>query len=346
VTADPLSDVLHSVRLSGAVFFYIEGTSPWVAEAPPARAIARFFMPGAQHVIEYHVVMSGACWGGIVGERPVRLEAGDVIAFPRGDPHVVSSAPGMRGAIDAEAYAGLLRGEKPLHVQLGGSGPERAELMCGFLGCDSRPFNPLLATLPRVLHARGESRDGALPALIEGAAREVRSRRPGGESVLARFSELMFVEVVRRHLESLPPGGRGWLAGLRDEFVGRALAFLHGAAAHPWTLEALARNVGLSRSALSERFTHLLGEPPMQYLARWRMQVAAGLLTTGSASVAQVASEVGYASEAAFSRAFKKAVGVPPASWRDRRQPGASIDAPAFEPSPTSAPQISGGRAV
>lgn len=319
MTADPISDVLHSVRLSGAVFFYVEGTSPWVAEAPAARSVAQLFMPGAQHVIEYHVVTSGACWGGIVGERPVRLEAGDVIAFPQGDPHAISSAPGMRGPIDAAAYAGLLQGETPLHVRLGGGGPERAELMCGFLGCDARPFNPLLATLPRVLHTRLASGDGALPALIEGAAREVRSRRPGGESMLARFSELMFVEVVRRHLESLPPGDRGWLAGLREPFVGRALALLHGQAAHPWTLESLARKVGLSRSALAERFTRLMGEPPMQYLARWRMQVAAGLLAAGSASVAQVAGEVGYASEAAFSRAFKKLVGVPPARWRDQR---------------------------
>lgn len=323
MAADPLSDVLHSVRLSGAVFFDIEGSSPWVAEAPPSRAVAGMFLPDAQHVIEYHVVTRGACWGGIVGEPPLRLTAGDVIVFPQGDAHVLSSAPGLRAAPDLALYAQLLETAPPLHLRLGGGGADRGEILCGFLGCDARPFNPLLATLPRVLHARvfGPGDDG-LAALVEAAVRESRTRRAGGESVLARLSELMFLEVVRRHVESLPAGGRGWLAGLRDEFVGRALALLHRQPARPWTLDELARGVALSRSALAERFTHLVGQPPMQYLARWRMQVAAGLLSTGSAGIAQVAGEVGYASEAAFSRAFKKLVGVPPAAWRDRRRPG------------------------
>lgn len=320
--ADPLSDVLQSVRLSGAVFFHVEGSSPWVVEAPPSRAVAGIFMPHAQHVIEYHAVTRGSCWGGIAGEPPVRLGAGDVIVFPQGDAHVLSSAPGMRSPPDLATYARLLEGSRPVHVPLGGGGPDRAEILCGFLGCDARPFNPLLATLPRVLHARFTEGDGAgLAALMEGALRETRTRRPGGESVLARFSELMFVEVVRLHLSALPAGDTGWLAGLRDEFVGRALALLHGKPAHPWTLDELARDVALSRSALAERFTRLVGRPPMQYLAGWRMQLAAGLLLGGSAGVAQVAAEVGYASEAAFSRAFKKAVGVSPAAWRHRVPP-------------------------
>jgi AraC-like DNA-binding protein len=335
--ADPLSDVLHAVRLSGAVFFDIEGSSPWVAEAPPARAAAAIFMPRAQHVVEYHVVTRGRCWAGIVGERPVLLEAGDVIVFPQGDAHALSSAPGMRAPPDLALYARLLEGSPPLHLPLGGGGPDRAEILCGFLGCDARPFNPLLAALPRVLHAPVGRSDGALAAFIAEAAREARSRRPGGGSVLARLSELMFVEVVRRHLESLPSGGTGWLAGLRDEHVGRALALLHGSPDRPWALEELARKVALSRSALAERFTHLVGQPPMQYLARWRMQIAAGLLSGGVASVAQVATEVGYASEAAFSRTFKKLVGMPPAAWRRRwsppatSTPGSARDMPASQ---------------
>jgi AraC-like DNA-binding protein len=315
--ADPLSDVLHSVRLSGAVFFVIEGSSPWVAEAPPARAVAGSFMPGAQHVVEYHVVTRGECFGGVVGEPPLRLSAGDVLVFPQGDAHVLSSAPGMRSPPDLGVYARALAEPRPVHVPLGGGGPERTELICGFLGCDARPFNPLLSTLPRVLRARVDGAgDGALRAFIDAAVREARARRPGGESVLARLSELMFVEVVRHHLETLPATGVGWLAGLRDEHVGRALALLHGSPDHPWTLDELARRAALSRSALAARFAQLVGQPPMQYLARWRMQLASALLSRGQATIAQVASEVGYASEAAFSRAFKKLVGVPPSSLR------------------------------
>jgi AraC-like DNA-binding protein len=229
----------------------------------------------------------------------------------------------MRALPDLATYARALAGPAPVRVPLGGGGPDRAGIICGFLGCDARPFNPLLAALPRVLHARVvEGGGGALRTFIDAAVREAGARRPGGESVLARLSELMFVEVVRSHLEALPAGGTGWLAGLRDEYVGRALALLHQRPEHPWTLEELARGVALSRSSLAERFTQLVGQPPMQYLARWRMQVAAGLLSRGSASVAQVADEVGYASEAAFSRAFKKTVGVPPAAWRRRRVAG------------------------
>jgi len=326
--SDPLSDVLHSIRLSGAVLFHIEGSSPWVAEAPPARTVAGIFMPRAQHVVEFHVVTRGACWGGIVGEPPLRLEAGEVIVFPQGDAHVLASTPGMRAPPDLAIYTRALESPPPVRVLLGGGGLERTEIICGFLGCDARPFNPLLAALPRVLHARVDEPDGgALGAFIEAAVRESRARRPGGESVLARLSELMFVEVVRRHLQSLPAGGTGWLAGLRDEFVGRALALLHRRPEHPWTLDELARKVALSRSALAERFTHLVAQPPMQYLARWRMQVAAGLLSGGSATVAQVADEVGYASEAAFSRAFKKIVGVPPAAWRRQRAPASELAA-------------------
>jgi AraC-like DNA-binding protein len=325
MAADPLSDVLHSVRLSGAVFFHIDGSAPWVAEAPRASALAGIFMPGAQHVIEFHVVTRGACWGGVVGEPPLRLGAGEVIAFPQGDAHVLSSEPGMRAPPDLALYAQVVKAAPPVRVPLGGGGSDRAEILCGFLGCDARPFNPLLATLPRVLHARvDEAGEGPLRTFIDAAVREARARRPGSESVLARLSELMFVEVVRRHLEVLPAADTGWLAGLRDEFVGRALALIHARPSHPWTLDELARRSALSRSALAERFTHLVGQPPMQYLARWRMQIAAGFLARGPATVAQAAAEVGYESEAAFSRAFKKLVGVPPAAWRRGREGAAA----------------------
>jgi AraC-like DNA-binding protein len=321
VPSDPLSDVLRSVRLTGAVFYVIDCFAPFVAEAPAASEVARRVMPGSQQVFEYHAVTQGVCWGGIVGEEAVRLEAGDVILFVQGDPHVISSAPGMRATPRTGVHGHQVDTSLPFLLTAGEEGPDRAQVVCGFLGCDARPFNPLLATLPRVLHAR-DGASGRLRQLMQLALAESRLRRIGGETVLSRVSELMFVEVVRCHLEALPPEQTGWLAGLRDAFTSRALGLLHGQAARPWTLDALAREVGLSRSALAERFTHFVGQPPMQYLARWRMHLAAGMLRNATSNIAEVASDTGYLSEAAFSRAFKKLVGVPPAAWR--RQAGAA----------------------
>jgi AraC-like DNA-binding protein len=317
---DPLTDVLTSVRLTGAAFFAVEGTAPWVAQAPPASDIARHVLPGAEHVLEFHAVTRGHCLGGIQGEEPVRLEAGDLICFPHGDPHVLSSARGLRAPpVDLSSFERRLGARLPFPVKLG-TGPADAHLVCGFLGCDARPFNPLLAALPRLLRASDRDAPGGwLSRFMEVAETEARTPRPGTEAVLARLSELMFIEVVRRHVESLLPGRTGWLAGLRDPHVGRALAALHGRPGHAWTIDALGREAGLSRSALAERFTALVGEPVIQYLGRWRMQVAAGLLASTHDGIAAIAARVGYASEAAFSRAFKKLVGVPPASWRRRR---------------------------
>jgi AraC-like DNA-binding protein len=206
----------------------------------------------------------------------------------------------------------------PLVCELGGGGPDRARIICCFLGCDERPFNPLLAALPPVLHlsaAGPRAATGWLSTLLAMAAKESGSARAGGENVLARLSELMFVETIRHYLETLPPAQTGWLAGLRDPMVGDALAALHRAPGEPWTVARLARAVGLSRSVLAERFTAMIGQPPMQYLALWRMQLASRLLLEGR-SVASVASSVGYESESAFSRTFKKLVGRPPATWR------------------------------
>jgi AraC-like DNA-binding protein len=257
----------------------------------------------------------------VVGAEPIRLEAGDVIVFPHGDAHVMSSSPRVQAEVDLEHYK-VPNSQLPVTVHLDGEAGAHTHLVCGFLGCDVRPFNPLIGALPRVLHVRdrgGES-GGWLSQFMQVALAESRAKRSGGESVLARMSELMFVEAVRRHLESLPPEQTGWLAGLRDPQIGRALALLHGRPGFGWTLPALAREVGLSRSALAEHFTHLIGQPPMQYLASWRMQVAAGLLTRGG-KVASVALEVGYDSEAAFSRAFKRLVGRSPTTWRDDQRP-------------------------
>lgn len=326
MSTDTLSEVLRAVRLKGAVFFSVDARAPWVAEAPAGHEIGPHIMPGVDHVIEYHVVTAGACWGGIVGEDPVRLEKGDVIVFPQGDTHVMSSAPGMRGMSQRDAYLEARASRLPVVVQMEGGGAERTALICGFLGCDARPFNPLLSTLPRVLHApRLASDDGLLEQLVRLALAESVAPSAGGDAVLARLSELLFVESVRRYLAALPPEQGGWLAGLRDDGIGRALGRLHERPAHAWSLDELAREVGLSRSVLAERFAHFVGVPPMQYLTQWRMQLAASLLAGTSQSLAEIAEQVGYGSEAALSRAYKRWVGVAPAEWRR----GKRGDAPA-----------------
>jgi len=319
VRADVLSDVLRAVRLTGAVYFDFELSSPWVAEAPPSREIAATVMPGAQRVIEYHLIARGACWGHAVGQEPIRLREGDLLVFPQGDAHVLSSAPGMRASPDMSMFA-RSRAPLPLVYELGGGGPDQARVVCCFLGCDDRPFNPLLAALPAVIHlpAAGSGAPGGwLATLLSIAVTESGSGRPGSENVLARLSELMFVEMLRQHLETLPAEQTGWLAGLRDPVVGRALGALHGDPRERWTVEGLARAAGVSRSVLAERFAEMVGQTPMQYLALWRMQLASGLLAAGG-QVAAVADAVGYESEAAFSRAFKKLVGQAPATWRRR----------------------------
>lgn len=318
VPPDTLSDLLNAVRLRGAVFYDVDATSPWAERQPPGAAIAKYVMPGVQHLISYHVLVEGTCYGALVGEEPVRLQKGDAIVFPHGDAHVMASEAVRDGPEHLELYA-LPMEEVPRPVRIEGCGKERSRLVCGFLGCDIRPYNPLISALPRVLHVRNEGEgSGSLRPFIDLAVSESRDKRAGGDVVLARLSELMFVEAIRRHLAALPEQHTGWLAGLRDVHVGRALAAMHARPGHGWTLAGLARAIGLSRSALAERFTHLIGVPPMQYLLRWRMQVAAGLLARGS-KVAGVAVEVGYESEAAFSRAFKKLVGHSPAAWRERQ---------------------------
>jgi AraC-like DNA-binding protein len=317
VSSDVLSDVLRAVRLTGAVYFDFEFSSPWVAEAPPSREIAAIVMPGAERVIEYHLIARGSCWGQVAGAQPFRLNEGDLLILPQGDAHTLSSAPKMRAIPDLAMFA---RPATPLPIvhEVGGGGPDRTRVVCGFLGCDQRPFNPLLTALPPAIHLPAigiQPTGGWLGTVLNIAISESGRARAGSENILARLSELMFVEAIRRYIESLPEGGGGWLSGLRDPMVGQALGALHAKPADAWTVEGLAHAVGASRSVLAERFTELVGQPPMQYLALWRMQLASRLLTEGG-HVAAVAAAVGYESGAAFSRAFKKVVGQAPASWR------------------------------
>jgi AraC-like DNA-binding protein len=330
MSADPLSDVLRTVRLTGGLFFLVDASPPWVVEVPVAESFRPLLLPDAQHMISYHVVTQGSCWAALTdGGSPVRLEAGDVVLFPHGDAYVMSSAPGMRAKEPVEAALEFFREMTTTGapaIALEAPGPDGTRVCCGYLGCDVRPFNPVLAAMPPLVHLRppvGGQADRLGP-LVQFALAESREVTAGGRCVLLRVGELMFVEVVRRYLLSLPSEQTGWLAGLRDPVVGHALALLHGDPAQGWTLERLAREVGISRSALADRFAHFVGQPPMQYLARWRMQIASRMLADGAAKVGAVALNVGYESEAAFSRAFKKIVGASPAAWRSRASDGTS----------------------
>lgn len=324
---DTLSELLRTVRLRGAVFYYVSFRESWAAEAPPSSEIAPAVMPGVDHVIEYHMVAKGSGWAAVSGLPPVKLGAGDIVMFPHGDAHMMSSAPNLQPArLDADWVYATRGAPKPIPIsyhhgvmQPGSALPvAEAEtiMVCGFLGCDLRPFNPLISALPRLLHLPAGRSGSWISHVIDQAAAESAEQRPGGGAVLERLSEMMFVDTARRYLESLPADAKGWLAGLRDRYVGRALALMHERPEQAWTIEELGREVGLSRSALHERFVQYLDQTPMQYLANWRIQVGSRLLRETRHTVATIAVEVGYESEAAFSRAFKRLVGTPPATWR------------------------------
>jgi AraC-like DNA-binding protein len=333
MSQDTLSDLLRSVRLRGALFFHVDCVAPWVTAVPPATAFAPAVMPDVEHLMEYHVVISGECWGGLVGEAPVLLKKGDIVVFPHGDPHVLSSLPGMRAEPDIAFLFESRPPQLPFMLQQGGAPgmsvnafstqETAARVLCGFLGCDRRPFNPLLQSLPAMIHVPALERSDASGDWVQHfarmAAKESESKRPGGEVVLERLSEMLFVDLLRRYLERLPEDQQSWLAGLRDRYVGQVLALMHELPTHAWTLELLAERVGLSRSALHERFVKFIGLTPMLYLTNWRMQIASRLLLQSKASLASVAVDAGYDSEAAFSRAFKRASGVSPSVWRRER---------------------------
>ncbi len=343
---DPLSDVLRSVRLRGAVFFYVSCRDDWVAESPPTREIVDIVMPGAEHMLAYHLIAKGNCWVATDGAAPVRLGDGDIVMFPRGDAHVLSSAPGMRAPqVSSDMLLATRDEPKPISVAYRGGAMlpattlplEEAStvVICGFIGCDLHPYNPLIESLPRLLSLNVGGMGAWVAPMLHQAVSESRQHRAGGAAVLERVSEMVFVDAARRYLESLPEDSQGWLAALRDRHVGKAIGLLHERPAESWTIEELGRQVGLSRSALHERFVKLTGHSPMQYLANWRMQCGACLLREGRATVATIAQEVGYDSEAAFARAFKRLVGLPPATWRraqrssrptaDANSPGAAL---------------------
>ena len=320
-----MSDMLETIRLRGAVFFRWEPRAPFGVGVADGEALGRHIMRDADCVVSYHIVTRGPCWATVRGEEPLRLETGDVLVLPRGDAYKIADSPQYPTAADErdsiDFFRQMAAGKMPLRVSDGGDG-EASELICGFLGCNLRPYNPLLSTLPRMLRVPPPPQaDDPLASLVEFALSES-SRASGGERcLLQRLSETMFVEVLRRYLRQGDKTAAGWLGSLHHPLVGRALAMLHADIAHRWTLAELARRVGASRSVLSEQFARQTGTPPMQYLAQWRMQVAANRLLDESCKIYAIASEVGYESEAAFSRAFKRIVGTTPRDWRDRRRP-------------------------
>jgi len=322
--ADALSDLLRTVRLTGAAYFEIAGREPWAVASPPRHLILPKILPNADHLIAYHVVTAGRCFATVGDGHPIALEAGQALVVTNSDPHTMSSSPGMCAdppmpdVLEVAAAA-----NKPFCINLG-EGPASTNLVCGYLACDARPFNPLLESLPPVIKAGDPAHDGAgwISQFIRFAVAEAAGKRAGSESVLTKLSELLFIHVVRRYLETLPPEHAGWLAGLRDPLIGKVMSMMHARPARDWTIDGLAREAGMSRSVLAERFAKLVGIPPMHYLAKWRMQVASELLTSGKTNLASIAADVGYKSEASFSRAFKKMAGVPPSTWRRQERPG------------------------
>lgn len=315
---DALSDVLRTAHLTGGVFLHAEFFAPWcMAARVPAEHCAPALGP-ASHLIIYHYVIEGDLRIRVDGgDRAIHsIGAGEVVVLPRNDLHLMGSDL----SLPPVAGSDIIRPPKDgglFSIQHGGAG-KRTRMICGFLGCDRAEGNPVISALPALLKLHVEQGGAAewIRSTFQYAADEVSAGRPGSETVLAKLSELLFVEAVRRYAEALPADQTGWFAGLREPHVARALALLHRDINRHWTVDDLGREVGLSRSALADRFVRLIGLPPMHYLASWRMQVATEKLRNTSASLAQIADTVGYESEAAFSRAFKKAFGIAPATWR------------------------------
>lgn len=313
---DALSDLLRVIRLKGGVFLHAEFTAPWCIQSQPAPQECSPLLNDADQVILYHYVTSGRVLTRLADGEPIEFEAGQVMILPRNDRHLMGSRldlPPMPTKQIVQPSNG-----NGLSIINHGGGGEQTRIVCGYLGCDKLDGNPLAEALPPLL--KFDTRHGAsgswIKSTMEFAAAEVAARRSGSEAVLAKMSELLFVEAVRSYVETLPDEQTGWLAGLKDPFVSRALSLLHSRVAQAWTVDDLGREVGLSRSALADRFTRLIGEPPMRYLARWRIQVAAQELRNSDAPLARIAEQVGYESESAFNRAFKQGFGTPPATWR------------------------------
>ena len=313
---DLLSDVLRVARLSGGVFLHAEFTAPWCIAARIAPEMCAPFLGPVGHLIPYHYVVDGELSIALEDQAPYALRGGEIVMFPRNDMHLMGSDLGqppvrIRDILVPPTGAGL-------HSIRHGNGGALTRLVCGYLGCELARGNPVFETLPALIRLRVDETGAAewIRSTFQYAASEIAAGRAGSETVLAKLSELLFIEAVRRYALELPPGQTGWFAGLHDPVVARVLALMHSNIAGNWSVEDLGREAGLSRSAMADRFTRVMGMPPMHYLNQWRMHVAAQSLKSTNVSLARLAERVGYDSEAAFSRAFRKAFGSAPASWR------------------------------
>ena len=312
---DALSQTLRVVRLIGAIFINARFSAPWCYQSPSADAAAPVLEPGAERVVIFHLITEGECYVEMESRPPVHLMAGDAVIFPQGDAHRMTSQPGLPPAPGKRLDVVLRR--RPRQLNYGGGGVA-TRFVCGYLACDDRLARLLLAGLPPLVrvNVRGSNAGIWLEASVRYALAEARSPRPGGAGVLAKLAEVLFIEVLRLYMNEHAEGRTGWLAGVGDRVVGAALNALHKSPAQAWTLEALARTAGTSRSVLAERFQLLVGSSPMQYLTQWRMLLASNLLCRSNAPLASIAADVGYQTDTAFSRAFRREFGAPPASWR------------------------------
>lgn len=318
---DALSETLRVVRLVGAIFIQGRFTAPWCYQSPRADSAAPLLEPGAERVVIFHLITEGECFVQIGSDEPVQLRAGDAVLFPQGHAHRMSSQPGLPPAQGGARLADVLS-RRPRQLAYGGGGAT-TRLVCGYLACDARLAQMLLAGLPALVkvNVRGSNAGMWLEASVRYALAEARSPRPGGAGVLAKLSEVLFIEVLRLYMHEQGSARTGWLAGVGDRIVGAALNALHTRPAHAWTLEQLAHAADTSRSVLAERFQELVGSSPMQYLTQWRMLLAANLLCRSNAPLSRIAENVGYQTDTAFSRAFRREFGAPPAAWR-RSQAG------------------------
>jgi AraC-like DNA-binding protein len=312
---DALSETLRVVRLVGAIFVNAKFTAPWCYQSQRADSVAPLLEPNAERLVIFHLITEGECYVEMDDGAPVKLTAGDAVIFPQGDAHLMSSAPGLTPTRGARLDAVLAR--RPRQLAYGGGGAT-TRLLCGYMACDARLAQMLLTGLPSLVrtNVRGSNAGVWLEASVRYALAEARSPRPGGAGVLAKLAEVLFIEVLRLYMNEVHEGGTGWLAGVSDRIVGAALNSLHKDPARAWTLEELARAAGTSRSVLAERFQQLVGSSPMQYLTQWRMMLAANLLRNSSAPLARIAEGVGYQTDTAFIRAFRREFGSPPATWR------------------------------
>jgi len=315
---DVLSEVLKVVKLQGAMFYNGEFSSPWSLCSPASRLVAPYLAPDAEHVIIYHLLTEGHASARLLDGEHIVLKAGDLVIFPHGDPHIIENGPPTKTVDIAQELARIVA--QGLKLSRIGGGGEITRFICGFMACDPQLSQVFLSGLPPVFKVR--IRDDASGRWLENSIRfsvnATDSSVAGGEAVLAKLSEVLFVETLRAYIAHLPPEQTGWLAGARDVEVGKTLALMHRNPAHPWTIASLAKEAGVSRSVLAERFRFYLDESPMAYLTRWRLQLGAQMLASTNHLVAQIAPEVGYESEAAFNRAFKRQFKVPPARFRSQ----------------------------